>query len=391
MADGVNYSLKGFDQYELLLGDELRGERATINKSLLDVQKDLKIKASYIAAIENCDLKVFSNQGFIAGYVRSYARYLGLDPTIVYERFCREAGFSGMNAGFTLEIKKPAKASSKYFGSDSSWQPGNIGRSTSNDPTIFESLLNFAPVLLVAFVWLGTFFGAVHVLKEVQKLEVVALDESPDIFSESPAGFINSSLLESGADIYSSKELALPVFEPRDRAVSTLEPSILTALENKKSLVPFSYSLTINGQANAVEERSFGLSDGSFVRSSSPVVRTFPNVPNLKILAMTPAWVRIKNQMGDVVFEKILKQRETYTIEKNQFKGRLRAGNAQNVYFVIDNQIFGPLSLDKSVVKNVSLDPEAIQSNLIVATSVNEMFWSENQNPVFANTAGVVD
>ena len=48
MADGVNYSLKGFDQYDILLGDELRGERATIGKSLLDVQRDLKIKASYI-------------------------------------------------------------------------------------------------------------------------------------------------------------------------------------------------------------------------------------------------------------------------------------------------------------------------------------------------------
>ena len=63
MADGVNYSLKGFDQYEARLGDELRGERATIGKSLLDVQRELKIKASYIAAIENCDLDVFSDQG----------------------------------------------------------------------------------------------------------------------------------------------------------------------------------------------------------------------------------------------------------------------------------------------------------------------------------------
>ena len=80
MADGVTNSLKGFDQYEMLLGDELRGERATIGKSLLDVQRDLKIKASYIAAIENCDPTVFESQGFIAGSVRSYARYLELDP-----------------------------------------------------------------------------------------------------------------------------------------------------------------------------------------------------------------------------------------------------------------------------------------------------------------------
>ena len=70
----------GFDSYDVLLGDVMRGERATLGKSLLDVQRELKIKASYIAAIENADPSAFAAQGFIAGYVRSYARYLGLDP-----------------------------------------------------------------------------------------------------------------------------------------------------------------------------------------------------------------------------------------------------------------------------------------------------------------------
>ena len=61
---------KGFDDYDFRLGDILRGERATLGKSLLDVEKELKIKANYVAAIENCDPKVFESQGFIAGSVR---------------------------------------------------------------------------------------------------------------------------------------------------------------------------------------------------------------------------------------------------------------------------------------------------------------------------------
>jgi glycosyltransferase involved in cell wall biosynthesis len=72
---------KGFDAFELRLGDLMRGERATMGKSLLDVQRELKIKASYIAAIENCDPSAFDTPGFIAGYVRSYARYLNIDPS----------------------------------------------------------------------------------------------------------------------------------------------------------------------------------------------------------------------------------------------------------------------------------------------------------------------
>jgi len=89
---------KGFDDFELRLGDIMRGERATIGKSLLDVQRDLKIKASYISAIENCDPGAFDTPGFVAGYVRSYAKYLGMDSEEVLQRFCAESGFQTVSA-----------------------------------------------------------------------------------------------------------------------------------------------------------------------------------------------------------------------------------------------------------------------------------------------------
>ena len=92
---------KGFDDFELRLGDLMRGERATMGKSLLDVQRELKIKAAYIAAIENADPSAFDTPGFIAGYVRSYARYLNMDPDEAFDAFCAESGFEtahGMSA-----------------------------------------------------------------------------------------------------------------------------------------------------------------------------------------------------------------------------------------------------------------------------------------------------
>jgi hypothetical protein len=75
----------GFDDFEVRLGDIIRGERATMGKSLLDVQRELHIRATYIAAIESGDLSAFEAPSFIAGYVRSYARYLGLDPDWCYK------------------------------------------------------------------------------------------------------------------------------------------------------------------------------------------------------------------------------------------------------------------------------------------------------------------
>ncbi len=114
---------QGFDGFDLRLGDLMRGERATMGKSLLDVQRELKIKAAYIAAIENCDPSAFETPGFIAGYVRSYARYLNMDPEWAFETFCRESGFEtshGMSpsaSSLKAPREKPEPKSDDIFAS----------------------------------------------------------------------------------------------------------------------------------------------------------------------------------------------------------------------------------------------------------------------------------
>ena len=117
-----NVEPKGFDDFELRLGDIMRGERATMGKSLLDVQRELRIKASYIAAIEACDPDAFDTPGFIAGYVRSYARYLNMDPEWAFKTFCEEGNFEvahGMSPAARIRsdrapgVKKSAAASAK--------------------------------------------------------------------------------------------------------------------------------------------------------------------------------------------------------------------------------------------------------------------------------------
>ena len=390
MADGVNYTLKGFDQYDVLLGDELRGERATIGKSLLDVQRDLKIKASYIAAIENCDLEVFSNLGFVAGYVRSYARYLSLDPETVYERFCRESGFSNSNASLTLQIRKSEQKSTKNFGSSSNWKPGEIGQIEVNDFSFLNMASRSAPVILVLFVLVGSIWGALSVLKQVQRLDIVAFEDAPEVFSKPVSDISYSSVLQLSVDDYRSEELALPVFEPRDRALSTLQTDMFTALEDTIDIPVISYSKIKNITLSEVKDKAaLQPSNNNFF--PAPVVRTAPRIPTVKLLAMTPAWVRIKNEFGDVIFEKILEQGETFLIEKALFTGELRAGNAQNVYFVVDDKVHGPLSKEVSVVKKISLDPESIKSKFLVSAFATNSYVREHLEETTLDTAGVIE
>ena len=72
---------KSFDDFELKLGDVMRGERATMGKSLLDVQRELQDQGGLSRRDRRRrSFDAFDTPGFVAGYVRSYARYLGLDP-----------------------------------------------------------------------------------------------------------------------------------------------------------------------------------------------------------------------------------------------------------------------------------------------------------------------
>ena len=164
---------RGFDDYELRLGDVMRGERATLGKSLLDVQRELKIKASHIAAIENADPTAFETQGFIAGYVRSYARYLGLDPEWAYAKFRREGGMPAPSEPLapTAKINSPKAERARlkndpFSGSRAPFIPGDQPLFTGVEPRAVASV-----AVLCALIG-GIGYGGWAVLKEVQKVRL---------------------------------------------------------------------------------------------------------------------------------------------------------------------------------------------------------------------------
>ena len=47
--------LRGYDSYTVTLGDKLRGERATLGKTLDDIQKETRLRIEFLLGIENAD------------------------------------------------------------------------------------------------------------------------------------------------------------------------------------------------------------------------------------------------------------------------------------------------------------------------------------------------
>ncbi len=352
--DTESSEVLGYDSYQLRLGDLMRGERATLGKSLLDVQRDLRIKATYIAAIENCDTTAFQTPGFIAGYVRSYARYLGLDPETTFTHFCKEAKFGGVHPGISRKAVIPKAAPILVASAvDRVKDPLSRPRSTfvpANDGVLSQiSPSGLGSVLVLLVLILGLGYGAWAVLQDIQRVEFTPVSESQDILAGIPVqntngpdagGLATSAANEAALDqLYRPQGLDVPVMTPRDGPIAALDPAKNGAL--------------VAGN-NAAAQPSIAAIDNDAPRVTAPAA------PLVAVVAVRPAWVRVSLADGTILFEKILDGGESFQLPQGANSTVLRAGNSGSVYLTLDGKAYGPLSNDSSVAKNVALAPAEI-------------------------------
>lgn len=398
--------LKGFDDFDLLLGDIMRGERATMGKSLLDVQRELKIKATYISAIENTDPSAFDTPGFIAGYVRSYARYLGLDPEWAFKTFCEEGNFTvahGMSADASVRrVTQPSKKAQKSPGAKvpgASSKPAHL-RDPFTEPSVsylpkgeaafsgFEprAIGSFA-VLLVLLAGIG--YGGWSVLQEVQKVRLTPVDQTPEVLAEldplAPAAIPEpsgtdvsgaSDIAAAGSDrfdrLYRPEALDVPVLIARDGPIASINPETIGAL------APSRGESLVSARAPRPDNTPFSVpvdmpeNGASVARLDTddllPPVQVVADAgPSVSLLAVRPSWVRVRAADGTIVFEKILNAGETFEVPLTEEPATLRAGNASSLYFAVNGQTYGPAGAGPEVVKGVVLAPDALMNTYKVA------------------------
>ena len=354
--------LKGFDDFVVKLGDELRGERATRGKSLLDVQRDLRIKASYISAIENCDVSVFPNQGFVSGYVRSYSRYLGLDPEATYERFCEESGFKGVHAElYGVRSEKPKKSKQVYQvlkGAETT--PRFEGRMAPARPSILEAVSpsGIASVSVLLLLIGGIGYGGWSLLLDIQRVDFAPVEQAPGIsvaienIVAPDTDLVISEIAGDGADpdqttgtsaldrLYRPQELALPRMAPRDGPIAAIDPDSVGVLRPVPEPI---VTAEVEPVIEKVEE------------FQGPIVSIEAGPPQVTLLATRAAWVRVYTPNGTVLLEKILEKGERYDIPEDVETPLLRAGNSGSVYLLVEGEVYGPVGNGTSVAKRVSL------------------------------------
>jgi len=360
---------KGFDDFELRLGDVMRGERATMGKSLLDVQRELRIKASYIAAIENCDPSAFDTPGFIAGYVRSYARYLNMNPDEAYEAFCQESGFEvahGMSSeasvvkrGEETGFRASRGQTQDPFGSTASPFNGVPGESilAQIEPRAIGSMM----VLIALMGGLG--YGGWTVLREVQQVQVTPVDQTPVVLSDldplntDPAGpgeatqAFAAPSVEALDRLYRPQALDVPVLVARDAPIATLDPRSVGAFRAPE--IPQAPALADSGLDAAI---------------ASAVPQVVENIaPQLRMVAVRPAWVRVTSADGSVVFEGIMEGGQTYDVPATEEPPVLRVGESGSIYFDLNGALYGPVGDRGTVTSDFALAADNVSQAMDLA------------------------
>jgi cytoskeleton protein RodZ len=72
------------------IGDSLRTARRQQGRSLADAASATRVRESYLAALEEEEFASLGGDVYVKGFVRSYARFLGLDPEPLVEAYRRD-------------------------------------------------------------------------------------------------------------------------------------------------------------------------------------------------------------------------------------------------------------------------------------------------------------
>jgi cytoskeletal protein RodZ len=112
------------------LGDEFRAAREARHLSLSDVSKQIHVRSVYLQSIEDEDWTSIAAPVYVRGFIRTYARFLGLDPDEGVRRYNQLLGDAATTAPGPLSYARPR----------------------SSGPSIGVWVAGIAALILIAFV-----------------------------------------------------------------------------------------------------------------------------------------------------------------------------------------------------------------------------------------------
>ncbi len=298
------------------VGQDLRAARIRRGDDLAAVSRALKIRKDHLDAVEGDRLDDLPGKTYAIGFIRSYARYLGLDANALVERF--KAEISGR-------------------GDEQALQASNLhDDDTRRLPQGWRILAGVIGIALIWGVW-HIFFSARDSVPPVPPPPSLARIEAPKP-APVPAA--------PAADSTSSPSVTTPLPAPPQTAApvqNAARPNV-SALATSSVAVP-----AVPAASSAPQPAQSSQVFGQQNRDNSRVL----------LRARGPVRVTVKGPDGKYLINRDLAPGEVYYVP-NLPGLYLQVANAGAVEASLDGKVLGRVGQDSQVLGRVSLDPQSL-------------------------------
>ena len=349
------------------VGEMLRERREELHLDIDDIGEVLRIKPAFLAALEQSRPQDLPGPTYVIGFVRAYARHLGLDHDWVLERYKAES--TGVRARPDLTLPVP----------------------------LGERSVPGGPILLVALILAICGYGTWYYLStgERARPERVAalppaLQMQPEQAAATPDADAAGSASKPVADLAASANPANPRLSsgllPGSAGATAGEPVATPSAAGPATAAPGPGS-SVPAQPPAATAKASAPSQTAKVTPQTPTTTTQagtatpappqtamaapqgPAAPTgdsgnaaagrIEIRAVADCWVQVRAPDQSIVFSRVLKAGETYRVPARSGLV-MRTGNAGALAIAVDGKTVPSLGPVGTLRRNVVLDPAAL-------------------------------
>jgi cytoskeleton protein RodZ len=340
------------------VGEILRERREELRLDINDIGEILRIKPAFLAALEQSRPEDLPGPTYVIGFVRAYARHLGLDHDWVLERYKAES--AGVRARPDLSLPVPLGE-----------------RSVPGGPILLVALI-------LAICGYGTWFylstgertrpervAAVPPALQMQPVQAAAAPDGDAAVSGSrpaadaaapakPANPQLSSGLFPGSGTAGASQLAAaPPVTPPAAAAPPPAGAVPTPASGPPAVANNPPAAAANALAPPQTQTAMATPQAPPAGAAPPGDSGTGTAGRIEIRATADCWVQVRAPDQSIVFSRVLKAGEIYRVP-----GRsglvMRTGNAGALTIVVDGKpapSLGPLG---TLRRNVVLDPAAL-------------------------------
>jgi cytoskeleton protein RodZ len=372
------------------VGAHLRQARIARGEELEQVAENLRIRPSYLHGLEQGDLSVMPGRTYALGFLRSYAQYLGFDGDDLIAQIRSSVG--GLTSGAHLHGRTP----------------------------LAESRLPKLPILVISLAALAGVYAGWAYVDDRSRVEIELVADVPDDLQQQatapppervhapPAVLDVSRPPVAAPDVTPAMAPATepsPPIEPQAGTTDPQTPPGAHAEATAASAIDPSpaqdqtASEVATGEAGEDEAPDAGVSPltaeppaeaepatlaepeppaADVLAALAPVAdgaaptiyRTGDAASRVMLRARTSAWVHVSSTNNDYLWVKTLRPGDAFVVPDRPDLV-LWTGNAGGVEVIVDGAPLPPLGPEARVVRDVSLQPQALLRRLLPAPAAD--------------------